>query len=595
MRSTKMSHAIRFTRASCVDLLVGLGSPVSLAAAELVRKGDDTALLELEAPFMGDDWRAFFRDYQAVELLSKFDGLNLSVNREAVAVDKFLASEKTCFEANIRFAKRYSVPFPGADVSTVFHRARKKIARVLGDFSWDEAGRYMAFGPGATLGLTRKRRHAVYKFGFENPTVTGECATFAKLLIGSSPQWSKTVSVISEKPEGGLSIVRGSRITTVPKNAKTDRVIAIEPMMNMYVQKGIGGVIRRKLRTVGIDLNSQARNQDMARKGSLDNSLATVDLKSASDSIARELVDWLLPEDWVTAMKVCRAKSSVLPSGEEIFLQKFSSMGNGFTFELQSLIFWGLLSACTDLVGESSRYNCVYGDDIVCPVSVVPVLFDCLSFAGFTPNEKKSFWDGPFRESCGKHFYLGNDVTPLYVKKHVGSTERKLWFANSIKRLAHRLVGLGYGCCSSIEHVYGRFVRTIDRRYTRLSIPDGFGDGGLVRDFDEARPNRPAGRHSQWDGWTYNHLRRDFVSFVPSEQPALTTALAVMPVRPVWESNSHKPHDRIHSVEEYVARQTESVPLVIQTDRYSYRIVKSVAPRWCNLGPWVVGFSITIR
>lgn len=585
MKTATNCHAIRETRAAICEILRGLSSPASLECLSHLERGDDASAIEISVDPSGySDWREFFLDYSAVELFSKLDCLNLPIDREAVAIEKFLHCEGLCRQANIRFASPYSDPFLESDVSEVFHLARKKIGAVLGNFSWDSVGPLMAFGPGASIGLTRRHRHPVYKFGFEKPTVTGECAAFAERLIRSSPQWSKTVPLLGGKPGSDLSIVPGSRITTVPKSAKTDRVIAIEPLMNMFIQKGIGGRIRRLLRRVGIDLDSQGPNQVAARKGSLDGSLATIDLSSASDTISRGLVEWLLPEDWVFAMKVCRTKSSVLPSGESIFLQKFSSMGNGFTFELESLIFWGLSSACAILVGGSSREVLVYGDDIVVPVSCSGLLLRVLSFAGFTPNWKKSYCEGPFRESCGKHYFRGRDVTPFYVKKHVGTDERKLWLANSIKRLAYRLVGYDYGLYGQLKPAYDLVVRSISRQYSRLSIPDGFGDGGLVKDFDEVRPRTPRGKNRGYCGYEYIHMSRVFMKRVPCEQPALTTAL--------FELMARYRNAVIHDLDlrEWARTVRESIPLEVSLERYRYKIVKSVAPRWVSLGPWLIGF-----
>jgi hypothetical protein len=591
MKKTKQyRHDVAFTRAICADLLYQLDTPLSRNVSQLLRTGeDDASIVNLPFPsFPGDgDWRAFFKDYQTVELVSKLDCLNLGVDTQKVAIEKFLCSEKTCYTTNQRFVSPDSVSFPDSDVATVFHRARRKIGRILGDFSWDEAGPLMAFGPGATIGLTRKNRHAIYKFGLERPTVTGECATFAAALIGASPQWSKTVSLTGDA-ETDLLIVRGSRVTTVPKNAKTDRVIAIEPLMNMFVQKGIGAVLRRKLKGVGVDLDTQVRNQKAAERGSLDGLLATIDLSAASDSISRGLVEWLLPEDWTLAMKVCRSKVCVLPDGEEVFLQKFSSMGNGFTFELESLIFWGLMNECTHFLGESTRDNCVYGDDLICPVGVVDLLLRVLAFAGFTPNMAKSFWDGPFRESCGKHYFLGRDVTPIYVRKHVGTPERKLWLANSIRRLAHRLVGYGYGCSSELQCVYDQVVAHIDRRIARLSIPEGFGDGGLVRDFDEARPRshkRSGNKPGPFEGYVYQHMRREYSSFVPCVQPLLSLALFQLERRDSYAGVCVYPYRGLVRID-----IVGELPLEITTERWRDRLVKSVATRWVDLGPWVPGF-----
>lgn len=585
--STSRSHAVCGTVEHASKILLGLGSELALVAHHFLSIGNDAALIDMSVDPSGyTDWREFFKDYQAVELLSKFDKLNLPVNRETVAIDKFLQCEQRCSETNRRFAKRESGIFPDADVYKVFHLARKKISRALGNFSWDSAVPSMAFGPGASIGLTRKKRHAVYKFGLERPTVTGECATLAEILVRTSPQWSKTVPVTSGKPEGCFSVVRGSRVTTVPKSAKTDRVIAIEPLMNMYVQKGIGSMIRNRLRRVGIDLDSQKRNQEAARKGSIDGSLATIDLSSASDTIAMGLVEWLLPSDWVLAMKVCRTKSCTLPSGEEILLRKFSSMGNGFTFELESLIFWGLSKAVIETLGESSHEMCVYGDDIIVPVTCCDLLFKVILEAGFIPNPKKTFSSGPFRESCGKHYFQGHDVTPLYIRKDVRTQERKLWLANGIKRLAYRMAGFEYGLYGGLKSAYSDVVLEISRVYQRLSIPDGVGDGGLVRDFDESRPARPRGKFRGWQGYEYQHVQRTYESVYVGEQPALTAALAGK--REYLPSTTRVP---IQRNKDWLARlkQEASVPIDVKVDRFSYKIVKSVAPLWGNLGPWLGG------
>ena len=588
MKTQKSHKSAAVTISIAVKILRDLGTDLSNSCADYLERGDHAAYLEQNPSFEGDCWRTFYRDYQACEILSKADFLTLpGVDRAKVALEKFRVSEENCRATNKRMWRLDSAGNgTPAEVLQALLLARRKIERVLGDFSWDEAVPLMAFGPGASIGLVRKKRHAWFKFGLERPTVTGECATIAEILIRMSPQWSKTAPETPGIPAGNLSIVRGSRVTTVPKNAKTDRVIAIEPLMNMFVQKGIGSVIRRRLRSVGIDLNDQTRNQELAKAGSLSGLLATIDLASASDSIALALVEWLLPDAWVSAMKMCRSKHCVLPSGEEIFLQKFSSMGNGYTFELQSLIFWAISSSVAVLKDESSRDISVYGDDIIVPRSVVADLISVLSFVGFKTNVDKSYWDGPFRESCGKHYFLGHDVTPLYIRKDVNDQERLLWLANGIRRLAHRMVGHGYGCDERLRPSYGFVCQKLDRSHVKLSIPDDYGDGGLVRDFDEARPVR----HRYYDGYVVRHLQRSFATFVPSGQPALTLslfnkeregwpALHTMPTRFLLFSRSlHK------------AFSDGVVPFEVTTERYRRRIVKSVSPRWGDLGPWCSGW-----
>ncbi len=584
MPNTKRCHDTTHLRSLLSEIYLGLGTPLSLLLSDLILKKEraaDRSILEIESPSPEryDDWRDFFRDYAAVSLASKLDCLDTGVDLAAVAIEKFLLCESSCLEMNVKFSHPDVDPDMDPTVLKVFHLARRKIRRVLGDkFSWDEVAKRAAFGPGAAVGVPRRRSHLVDKFGFLKPTVTGECATLAEAFIKTSPQWLKTVPVTSGMTEDCFEIVRGSRITTVPKNAKTDRVIAIEPLMNMFFQKGIGSCLRSRLRTVGVNLDDQTRNQSLAREGSLDGSLSTIDLASASDSISRGLVEWLVPEGWLTAMKICRSAWCILPSGEEKFLQKFSSMGNGFTFELESLIFWAFSSASILVSGESARNLGVYGDDLIVPTSVSGLLISVLSNAGFSTNTAKTFVSGPFRESCGKHFFQGRDVTPLYVRKDVADPERKLWITNSIRRLAHRLTGMGYGCCSSLEPAYRISLSGVPAFLRKLSIPEGFGDGGIVRDFDESRPRR----HQCFDAYVTTHAVRVYSSFTPCDQPAVTAVLFTL---------DRRDSDLLTFSWSRKGRMLVNVggvtPFEKPLERYKLRVVKLLADRWEGLGPWV--------
>ena len=205
MKATNKSHAVAVTRSLAVGILRSLDTCTSRQCADLLERGDDASVLELTVVYDGE-WRDFMKNYLAVELVSKADWLNLpGIRRSEVAIQKFLDSEASCYTTNVKFVSAIRDPaWPSHDVSSVFHRARRKIARILGEFSWDEAERCMAFGPGASIGVTRQKCHAVHKFGLRRPTVTGECATVAQLLIGRCPQWSKTVPVTSGMTEDCL-------------------------------------------------------------------------------------------------------------------------------------------------------------------------------------------------------------------------------------------------------------------------------------------------------------------------------------------------------------------------------------------------------
>jgi hypothetical protein len=107
-------------------------------------------------------------------------------------------------------------------------------------------------------------------------------------------------------------------------------------------------------------------------------------------------------------------------------------MGNGFTFELQSLLFYAAVLTVFDLfpsIGKDRRCR-VYGDDIILPTAYAGIFVEFLSWLGFTTNPDKSFVDGPFRESCGKHYFLGDDVTPFYIRENVDKPQKIFWFHN---------------------------------------------------------------------------------------------------------------------------------------------------------------------
>jgi len=53
----------------------------------------------------------------------------------------------------------------------------------------------------------------------------------------------------------------------------------------------------------------------------------------------------------------------------------------------------------------------IYGDDIIVPVEHVRSVVRMLEHFGAKVNTAKSFWTGRFRESCGKEYYAGHDVS----------------------------------------------------------------------------------------------------------------------------------------------------------------------------------------
>nr|QDH91146.1 MAG: RNA-dependent RNA polymerase [Leviviridae sp.] len=227
---------------------------------------------------------------------------------------------------------------------------------------------------------------------------------------------------------------RPVRVITVPKTLKTPRIIAIEPTCMQYTQQAILQCLVAEIERDDNAFNfvrfiSQEPNQTLAKEGSLDSSLATLDLSEASDRVSNQHVRALLSRygSLFRAVDACRSRKADVPGHSVIRLSKFASMGSALCFPFEALtfctvIFLGIQNALNrpltkkDIKSFYGRVR-VYGDDIIIPVEYVdPVVTELESF-GFVVNRNKSFWNGKFRESCGKEFYAGHDVSITRVRQ----------------------------------------------------------------------------------------------------------------------------------------------------------------------------------
>lgn len=428
----------------------------------------------------------FADDYLVTEIMSKNPGLNSGIDRKAAAITKFHEAEASCASTNRRLLE---LQFDhGNPYWPLIRGMQRVISKVLGKLSsrkLSTAEANFSFGPGATSAvsgadvlLSRKYAGELHMTPRLYPYVSRLCGAIWRAFPG-------TDSLVNDE----------SRTTNVPKNAKTDRVIAIEPHLNIFVQKGIGTLLRNQLRHNGVDLDTQEWNQFLARKAQ-DWSLATIDLSSASDMVSSRLVRLLLPREWFELLYLCRTDFTVV-DGVRVALEKFSSMGNGYTFELETLIFY----AATQAVGAHKALTAVYGDDIIVEKTIAPALVDLLDFIGFKTNAKKTFLEGNFFESCGTDWYNGQDVRPPFLKgDYVDRTQCHFYIPNALRRYASRR-SLGYGCDIRFKKAWSSAYRRLTPLERRTAIPDGTGDEGLTRNWDESAPSRRWCNHLHaWQG-----------------------------------------------------------------------------------------------
>jgi len=231
--------------------------------------------------------------------------------------------------------------------------------------------------------------------------------------------------------------VSDSKLSFVPKSNAISRTICTEPTLNMWYQRAYSSQIEECLKSYfGIDLSTQPDvNRELSRLGSRDDSFATIDLASASDSISLKLLEDVLPKEVLSILKFFRCPKTRLPNGSCVELQMVSSMGNGFTFSLQTILFCCMVKAVYDVLGIAILKNkvsftdgvyvrkrviignfAVFGDDIIIEKVAYPFMCRLLELCGFRVNAAKSFAIGPFRESCGADFHNGINVRPVFIK-----------------------------------------------------------------------------------------------------------------------------------------------------------------------------------
>lgn len=466
-------------------LCIGVDSPRSLKAYLLTKYGEWEQLARFSIhPLEYCDSYTFSGDYAVVSFLKKNGDLPQVADTRAVAVQGFITSERNCAQVNSTFKAWTSGSFClDPDVARVLHAAQQKIVRLIG-VEPTEPDRY-SWGPGATFDIRRTCAYPDTKLLKLPLSVTGNALKKAASLINSDLHWKEAIIAANSSHDGAIfQTLRGGRYDTVPKTVLTDRSILVEPTLNTVLQKSYGAQLRAHLKKVRVDLDDQSWNQSLASFAK-DAGLATLDLEAASDSVTTELVRFLLPPVWFDALDEVRSREAQI-DGEWVPLEKFSSMGNGFTFELESLIFWALSASCNDVVGYTPLG--IYGDDIIVRREVVPLLTRVLATCGFRLNQAKSFIDGEFFESCGHHFYGSQNVTPAYQKENPGNDADRFRLANRLLRLACRL-GSPSSPDKRIEAAWRCAIRVykLDRKVEFFGPYVGEGDGYLEVPFEWIR------------------------------------------------------------------------------------------------------------
>jgi len=372
-----------------------------------------------------------------------------SKERTAAALKGFVDCEKSVLEMDGQRSH---------DDYVVFHRvARLLFANILSEvdrkvFDGEVVPKH---GPGATAdGLKGNRK-------FTNRTWTDrleEAGLHAeKYLFPSVSHFMEAYDRVSWLEPGAEPPVK---VVDVPKTQKAPRIIAIEPSWVQYAQQSLLEAVKHEIeegdsRSVFVGLTHQEPNQHLAREGSLTGRLATLDLSEASDRVSYQLVQTLLADHphLKAAVDATRSKLADVPGYGVIPLAKYASMGSALTFPIEAMVFTTCIFVgiekslkrpvtMKDIAALRGEVR-VYGDDIIVPEKFVLSVISTLESFGFKVNMNKSFWTGKFRESCGKEYYDGEDVTIVRVREEFPTTRKNVREVISTVSLRNQLYKAG--------------------------------------------------------------------------------------------------------------------------------------------------------
>lgn len=409
-------------------------------------------------------------------------------SKDTYSDDELLRKSKDDFKATQSRLRALRLDSIDSMNYSILKRAAGYISNVLGEYDDEEHRRRSRFGKKASVGVPGR--------------VACEAARWELPISGSREQiewFDSEMSHVecvqeywraqkeSDPAEMQRSIyheVDSLKLTLVPKTFKSHRAIMPNTTIGSYMSYGLGEMIRVRLQRNGYDIRSlQMTHRRLAREASVHGFYVTADLSSASDSISVALVERLFPADWLEILKKSRISKVVLPPcslypSETIESETFATMGVGYTFPLQTLIFLALLKgaeACYNL--PKQRMISVYGDDLIYNRYMHSTVIQSFEQFGFVFNSDKTNYTGHFRESCGGDFYRGVDVRPFQPRSDQNKVGKPAYEAMLYKCIngllmrwdKHEVESTLHYLASELEKLVGR-IKLVPKDF-----PDGAG------------------------------------------------------------------------------------------------------------------------
>jgi len=482
-----------------------------LEAAGLVRSQNPyLALASIEQQNSGRDVqspRQHWVHSQALAAVKKL--VDPGIDRWSLTKEKWFKTEERSRKLNQKFQALHNrrvrgvkpLPFPRE-----LYRFYEGLLHVLGEAPpIDDILEEAHYGPGSTISIRGREVHYARKLEAEE-CVPSAVDLAARSLLHDKAVWAHigldpTYSHVESAQEGFVRVMRErlqakcvvhDRLMFIHKNIDSLRSIGAQPTCSGMLQLGVHSVVAPMLKTIGVDLADQSWNQEMAKRGSLawesENPICTLDKTDASNLQVKNLIVFLYPPAWAKLLMRIRTPGYEAPpefGGGTFDYEMYAGMGNGTTFVVETLTFWAAAYATSEYATVEefvkSKEFAVYGDDVALPRSHATRYMRFAQFLGFRFNMKKTFLDGPFRESCGADFYAGVAVRPATVDSETGILTMQ------------DLIGIHNTLADnrtfSMEKACGRIVRLFKERMYPLVPTDPAGNLGF----------RPLGERSVYD------------------------------------------------------------------------------------------------
>lgn len=329
-------------------------------------------------------------------------------------------------------------------VERVLQTAKELCEDVLGSYTVEEHKALCRFGKKAAFNL--KAEDAYLHNRIPQMSVTRrQMVEFGEWLMEDH----QLRACLLSQTCGKMAITSYLNLTIVPKSYKSGRAIVPDTILGGYISAGFGEMIRRRLKVnAGLNIRrKQAEHRRVACKASVTGHLATVDMSKASDRITWPLLQRILPPDWLRVIEIDRIHQVLVkdedlgfaypkgvrtPENDATLIRVNSPllMGKGYTFPLQTLVFYILLKSIAKNLGMESKYISVYGDDLIYPCAMHRYVASVFHDVGLKLNLDKSYADprrgtlyredGAFRESCGGDYISGMDVRPYMPEGRSG-------------------------------------------------------------------------------------------------------------------------------------------------------------------------------